>query len=229
MSDCAILAIIPARGGSKGIPGKNIKELAGKPLIAYTIEAARRAPSVSRVVVSTDSQEIADIAMRYGAEVPFLRPEELASDTAKTMDAVMYTLEELARRGETYDYMVLLQPTSPLRTSEDIEGCIKKAFFSGQDVVAISEVSDSPILMRCKDREDRLTSLIDGSSTIRRQDMPVYYRVNGSIYVNKVEGLSCFTSLNDNPVGYIVPKERSVDIDEPVDFAVAEYYLNRNK
>ena len=97
MSDCAILAIIPARGGSKGIPGKNIKELAGKPLIAYTIEAARRAPSVSRVIVSTDSQEIADVAMRYGAEVPFLRPEELASDTAKTMDAVMYTLEELAQ------------------------------------------------------------------------------------------------------------------------------------
>jgi CMP-N-acetylneuraminic acid synthetase len=220
-----ILALIPARAGSKGIPRKNIKELAGRPLIDYTIQAARQAASVSRVVVSTDSREIAEIATACGAEVPFLRPAQLASDTASTMEVVMHTLHKLAQNGENYEYLVLLQPTSPLRTAEDIEACIQKAFACGEDVVAISEVSDSPILMRTCEESGKLSALLEGTSTVRRQDMPVYYRVNGSIYVNKVDGLSVSTSLNDNPVGYILPKEHSVDIDEPADFALAEFYL----
>lgn len=223
--DKSILALIPARGGSKGIPGKNIKKLAGKPLIAYTVEAAKAAPSISRIIVSTDSLEIADTAQRYGAEVPFLRPEELASDTSKTMDAVMYTLDKLAKQGETYDYLVLLQPTSPLRTAEDIEGCIQKALKCGRDVVAVSEVQDNPVLMRRMAETGEMSSLLNGSSTVRRQDMQAYYRVNGSIYVNLVDRLSSDTSLNDNPVGYILPREHSVDIDEPVDFEIAEYYI----
>lgn len=222
-----MLALIPARGGSKGIPGKNIKALAGKPLLAYTIEAARSCPCVDDVLVSTDSEEIAETARKFGAWVPFLRPEELASDTAKTMDAVLYTLRRLAEEGKEYDYVVLLQPTSPLRRSEDIEGAVGLALETGEDVVAVSEVADSPILMRTCDEGGRLTPLLPGSSTVRRQDMPKYYRVNGSIYVNRVSALSEETSLNDNPVGYIMPRECSVDIDESVDFAVAEYFLRR--
>lgn len=225
MMNKSILALIPARGGSKGIPGKNIKELAGKPLIAYTIEAAKCVPSISRVIVSTDSQEIADIAKQYGAEVPFLRPEELASDTSKTMDAVMYTLDKLAAQGEIYDYLVLLQPTSPLRTEDDIEGCIQKALECGQDVVAVSEVQDPPVLIRRMEKTGKLFSLLSGSSTVRRQDMQAYYRVNGSIYVNQVDRLSADTSLNDNPVGYIISREHSVDIDEPIDFEIVEHYI----
>lgn len=222
-----VLALIPARGGSKGIPGKNIKELAGKPLIAHTIEAARNCSCLDDVLVSTDSKEIAETAKHHGAWVPFLRPEELASDMAKTVDAVLYTLERLAREGKDYDYVVLLQPTSPLRTAEDMKGAVQLARETGKDVVAVSEVYDSPILMRTRDDKGRLTPLLSGSSTVRRQDMPAYYRVNGSIYVNKVSRLSRETSLNDNPVGYVMPKDRSVDIDETVDFTIAEYYLKK--
>lgn len=222
-----ILALIPARGGSKGIPGKNTRELAGKPLIAYTIEAARSCACLDDVLVSTDSEEIAGVAEKFGAWVPFLRPEELAGDRSKTIDAVIYTLERLAKEGKEYDYVVLLQPTSPLRTSEDVEGAVRLALETGKDVVAVSEVADSPILVRTCDNAGNLTPLLPGGSTIRRQDMPDYYRVNGSIYVNRVRSLTGDSSLNDNPVGYIMPRERSVDIDESVDFAVAEYFLGR--
>lgn len=227
MGEKKILALIPARGGSKGIPGKNLRTLAGKPLIAYTIEAARSCPLISRTVVSTDSREIAGVAEQYGGEVPFLRPERLASDTARTIDAVLYTVRELERRGETYDYLVLLQPTSPLRSSGDIKAAVELAVKTGKDVTAVSPVSDSPVLIRECDGEGKLTSLLGKNSTVRRQDMPEYYRVNGSIYVNEIRRLSENTSLNDNPTGYIMPVERSVDIDEPVDFAVAEYYLGK--
>lgn len=220
-----VLALIPARGGSKGIPGKNIKDLAGKPLIAYTIEAARQCAVIDCVMVSTDSREIAEVAKRYGAEVPFLRPDFLAEDTSKTIDAVYYTVDRLSEEVESYDYLVLLQPTSPLRTSEDIERAVALSVENGCDVVSVSEVSDSPILMRKCDKNGNLTHLLDKNSTVRRQDMPVYYRVNGSIYVNEIKRLSAETSFNDNPVGYIMPRERSVDIDEPADFAVAEFYL----
>lgn len=222
-----VLALIPARGGSKGIPGKNIKDLCGKPLIAHTICAARECEFVDTIVVSTDSEEIAEVSKRYGAEVPFLRPEELASDTAKTMDAVLHAINTLKDMGKAYDILVLLQPTSPLRNDEDIRGAISLAVETGEDVVGISEVSDSPILMRTCDPSHILTRLLEQNSTVRRQDMPIYYRVNGSVYVNHMDRLTEETSFNDNPLGYVVPKERSVDIDEPVDFVVAEYYMGR--
>lgn len=225
--DNTVLTLIPARGGSKGIPGKNIKKLVGKPLIAHTIEAALKCHYSGDVLVSTDSEEIAATARKFGAWVPFLRPEELASDTAKTIDAVLYTIHRLAKEGKEYDYVVLLQPTSPLRRSEDIEGALELALGTGKDVVAISEVVDSPILMRTCDDQGRLTPMFSGNSTVRRQDMPRYYRVNGSIYVNRVSSLTEDTSFNDNPIGYIMPREYSVDIDEYADFAMAEYYLMR--
>jgi len=120
---------------------------------------------------------------------------------------------------------VLLQPTSPLRNASDIEGAVKLAIESGKDVVAVSAVSDHPILVRTCDEEGNLNPLLQQNSTVRRQDMPEYYRVNGSIYVNRLDRLTKETSFNDNPVGYIMPARRSVDIDEPVDFAMAEFYL----
>ena len=134
-----ILAVIPARGGSKGIPGKNIKDLYGQPLISYTIQAALDCKKIDRVVVSTDSEEIAGVAKKYGADVPFLRPAALAMDTSKTIDAVIDVLERLQ---ETYEYVVLLQPTSPLRTAEDIEKAIDKAVTSGKDVASVSLVKE---------------------------------------------------------------------------------------
>lgn len=173
-----ILAIIPARGGSKGIPGKNIKELNGKPLMAYTIEEALKCPEIDRL-------------------------------------------------EEDYEYVVLLQPTSPLRLAEDITGAIQKAVETGKDVVSVSKVQDPPVLMRQMDENGELTPLLTEGSTVRRQDMKPWYRVNGSVYVNKVERLTKTTSLNDNPAGYEIPRERSLDIDEPEDFELASYYLGK--
>ena len=210
-----ILAVIPARGGSKGIPGKNIKDLYGQPLISYTIQAALDCKKIDRVVVSTDSEEIAGVAKKYGADVPFLRPAALAMDTSKTIDAVIDVLERLQ---ETYEYVVLLQPTSPLRTAEDIEKAIDKAIASGKDVASISLVKEHPVLMREIGADGVLVPLLSGGSTIRRQDMK-------EIYVNRVAGLTKDTSFNDNPVGYVMPVERSIDIDEESDFLLAEHFM----
>ena len=226
-----ILALIPARGGSKGIPHKNITPLAGEPLIKYSIDAAKQSKYIDYVLVSTDDAEIADIVKKYGAKVPFLRPKELASDTAKTIDAVLHAIETLRKAGETFDSLVLLQPTSPLRTAEDIDKAIETFYqFNRQPVVSVSEVSDHPILIRTIEQTpngDRLKPLLDGSSTVRRQDMPPFYRVNGSIYINPIEEISQTTSFNDNPVPFIMQKNHSVDIDEPIDLRIAEWIAER--
>lgn len=221
-----ILALIPARGGSKGIPHKNIAPLAGKPLIQYSIDAALQSKYIDYVFVSTDDAEIADIAKKNGSKVPFLRPKELASDTAKTIDAVLHAIETLREAGETFDSLVLLQPTSPLRTAEDIDGAIERFYACGRKaVVSVSEVSDHPILIRTIEQTDdgeRLKPLLQVSSTVRRQDMPPYYRVNGSIYINPIEGINRDTSFNDNPIPFVMEKDHSIDIDEPIDLLIAE-------
>ena len=198
-------------------PRENIKELNGKPLMAYTIEEALKCPEIDRVVVSTDSKEIAQVAEKYGAEVPFMRPAQLAADTSKTIDAVWDVLDRLE---EDYEYVVLLQPTSPSRLAEDITGAIQKAVETGKDVVSVSKVQDPPVLMRQMDENGELTPLLTEGSTVRRQDMKPWYRVN-------VERLTKTTSLNDNPAGYEIPRERSLDIDEPEDFELASYYLGK--
>ncbi len=226
-----ILALIPARGGSKGIPHKNIAPLAGKPLIQYSIDAALGSRYIDYVLVSTDDEEIARVSRDCGAEVPFLRPEALASDTAKTIDAVLHAVETLRDMGEAFDSLVLLQPTSPLRTTAEIDGAIERFYACGRKaVVSVSEVSDHPILMRTIERTadgERLKPLLQVSSTVRRQDMPPFYRVNGSIYVNPIENLNPGTSFNDNPVPWVTAKEHAVDIDELTDLALAEIKMKR--
>jgi len=225
-----IIAIIPARSGSKGIKNKNIVNLNGRPLIAYTIEAALRCRYIDKTVVTTDGLNIANIAKRYGAVIPFLRPKELALDNSKTIDAVLYTLKELENIGEIYDVLVLLQPTSPLRTSEDITGAIEKFFMEGEEGIAsVSLVNDNPLLIREINDEGNMKRLIDENSTCRRQDMPQYYRINGAIYVNSIHLLDADTSFNDNPIGYVMEMTHSVDIDELKDIVLAEYYLAKEE
>lgn len=220
-----ILALIPARSESKGIKNKNIIDLCGKPLIAYTIEATKNSLYIDDIVVSTDSKLIAEIAKEYGADVPFMRPEELAADHSKTMDAVLHAISELKKLGREYDGLILLQVTSPLRSSEDIDGAIEKFYKSNEDGLAsVSLVNDNPILVRTISG-GVLMPLLDISSTCRRQEMPLYYRVNGCIYINKISELSSEKSFNDNSVPYIMPPERSIDIDEWKDIVVARYYL----
>lgn len=225
-----IVALIPARGGSKGIKNKNIIDLCGKPLISYTIQAALESKYIDKVIVSTDSQEIADVAIKYGAEVPFLRPGELASDTSKTIDAVMHAVGELEKRKEEYDILILLQATQPLRTADDIDSAIELFIKNkGQSLVSVSPVEDNPILIRTIDNLGRMNSILPMKSTCRRQNMPLYYRVNGCIYINLISELDLNTSFNDNKIPYIMPKERSVDIDEIKDLLIAQYYISRNE
>lgn len=223
--DKKILALIPARGGSKGIPNKNITDLAGKPLIAYSIDACKGSRFIDDIVVSTDSEKIATIARTLGADVPFMRPEELAMDTSKTLDAVLHAVSELKKQGREYDSIVLIQPTQPLRTSEDIDGAIETYYINNeQDVVSVCEVSEHPLLMRTL-KEGVLVPLLDKSSTCRRQDMDKYYKVNGCVYVNSVNNLNENTSFNDNLIPYVMDRSHSVDIDEPADLKYAEVVI----
>jgi len=228
IDDNKILAVIPAREGSKGIRDKNIYPLCGKPLIAFSIESAKNSQFIDEIVVSTDSERIAAIAKEFGASVPFLRPKELATDTSKTIDAIIYTITELKKRGADYDILILLQPTSPLRTTEDIDGALKEFIKNNkQPLASISEVNDHPILMRALDNDGTLKNLLDVNSSVRRQDMPKIYRVNGSIYINCIADINTSTSFNDNKIPYITTQNHSVDIDDEKDFILAEYYIKK--
>lgn len=220
-----ILALIPARGGSKGIPGKNIKKLCGLPLIAYTINAAKKSKYIDEIVVTTDSEKIAKVAREYGASVPFLRPAKISGDDAKTIDAVIHAINELGT--DNFDVLILLQPTQPLRTSEDIDGAIE-LFFSKKcrSLIGVCKTASHPLFVRTVDKDNVLNKLlVTANSTIRRQDLPDYYVINGAIYINKISDLTHDTSFGDNEIGYIMEKENSVDIDDMLDFYFAETIL----
>lgn len=222
------LAIIPARSGSKGIKNKNIVDVNGKPLIYYSINEALKSNYISDVIVSTDSEEIAKIAKNLGAKVPFMRPGFLATDTSKTIDAIIYSIEKLKEIGQEYDYVVLLQPTQPLRRSwhidEAIELIINKKATS---LVSVSKVKEHPILIRNIDDNGCVKNLLNEGSTKRRQDFEDFYKVNGAIYINKIDkNLTINTSLNDNKLAYIMDEKYDLDIDEPNDLYLAKIMLN---
>lgn len=227
----SILAIIPARGGSKGLPGKNIKDLCGKPLIAWSIEQAKACSSIDRVVVSTDDDQIAEVAKKYGAEVPFMRPAELASDTASTIDVIFHALDWF-EKYEDYQpvYILLLQPTSPLRTVEDIEGAIQTfKDKSARAVVSVCETDHHPWWSnRLPDDGNMKNFLRPDILNKRRQDLPVFYRLNGAIYVADTNYLREQNSFfGPNTFAYKMPKERSIDIDSGIDFELAALLLEK--
>lgn len=223
-----VIAVIPARGGSKGIKDKNIRSLGGLPLIAHVIKAALGSRYLDRVVVTTDSAQIATVAKQQGADVPFLRPAALAQDTSKTVDAVAHTLDTLQMKGNNYDIVVLLQPTQPFTQTEHIdkalEAFIGDKSFSG--MVGVCEVKEHPILMRTLEN-GRLNNLLKMSSTVRRQDMPAVYKVNGCIYINARDDYhQSALSLNDNPIPFIMDRRFCIDIDEESDLNFAQYLLD---
>lgn len=227
-----VLAIIPARGGSKGLPGKNIKPLNGKPLIAYTIAEAFSSKKVNRIVVSTDDASIAEVSKKYGAEVPFLRPQALSNDKSPTVDAVIYTLDRLAE-SESYipDLVCLLQCTAPLKTSEHIDGAINKLIASGMDgIVSICETEAHPFWMQVFNG-DKLQNFIPQKEKItRRQDLPVVYRLNGAFWIVKTQNLMKEKSLIvSNQTGYVMKSEDSVDIDNELDFKIAELLIKERE
>lgn len=216
------LGVIPARGGSKGVPRKNIRDLAGRPLIAWTIAEAKKSRYLDRCIVSTEDAEIKKIAEEFGGEVPFLRPKEMAQDSTASIDVVLDVLEKLPG----YDYVVLLQPTSPLRTAEDIDGAIAFCMEHGADsCVSITEAEHSPYWMYQMDGAQRMRPLMDASvkESYQRQKLPQVYRLNGAVYVNQVDALLVRHSLIEkDTVGYIMQQERSYDIDTILDFEIVE-------
>ena len=219
----SILALIPARGGSKGIKNKNIVVLAGKPLLTYTISAAQEAACFDRIVVSTDSDEIARTAKEWGADIPFMRPAELASDEAKSEPVATHALKALEEQGETYDIVVYLQPTSPLRQASHIIGAID--FFIERNLpslVSVCLVREHPLYMRTMENDGRLKNIVNIKSDVRRQDLSQYYKLNGAIYINNTDDiLSCWRG-NDNLYGYIMDSISSLDIDSYEDLQFAE-------
>lgn len=224
-----ILGLVPARGGSKGIPQKNRVQLAGKPLLAWTLEAARQSGMFERLIVSTDAQEIAALASAYGAEVPFLRPESLARDDTPLIDAVVQALQWLIEQ-EAYraDYVMVMQPTSPLRTAEDIQAAIALAQQSRADsVVSVCAVEHHPAWMKRLDAEGRLLDYEpDQPFTSRRQDLVPLYTMNGAIYLTRsavvLAERTCFPA---DTRAYVMPAERSLDIDSPWSLHLAELVL----
>ena len=224
-----ILGLIPARGGSKGIPSKNIIEIYGKPLIQYSIECAKGSKYLDRTIISTDDTKIKDVAVRCGGDVPFMRPPELALDTSKTIDAVVHAINWLKEHGEEYDYLVLLQNTVPLRKPWHIDEAIEKLFASNEkSLVSVTEVDENPVLMRTINEDGTVHNLLNVNSTMRRQDFPKFYRVDGAIYIQKLDkdfGLN--TSLNDGRLSYIIEERYSVDIDTYLDIRKIEYYLEQ--
>ena len=217
------LALIPARGGSKGIPRKNIREIAGKPLIAWTIEAARAAEGVERVVVSTDDEEIADVAREWGADVPFMRPSELASDEAPGVAPVLHAIDQLP----DHDALVLLQPTSPLRTAAHIRDMLAFAQQRGaSSVVSIREVGDHPAWMFRRDADGMLHRYESSANATRRQDLSELYTLNGAMYWIETQRLRETKALvSDDTLGFTMDAESSVDIDTMLDWRLAEVLL----
>lgn len=219
------LAVIPARSGSKGLKDKNIKELKGKPLLAYSIEAAIQSGIFDEIHVSTDSQEYADIAQEYGAKVPFLRSMELSSDSASTWEAMKYVLQQYERLGKTYDTITVLQPTSPLRTSDDICGAFQ--FFENKHANMISSVCEmehSPLWSNTLPDDLSMREFEDEkTASLPRQQLPIYYRENGAIYILKTDYLCKAKNIYyDNCYAYIMDRMHSVDIDSEMDFMMAK-------
>lgn len=225
-----VLALISARGGSKGLLRKNVLELAGKPLIAWTVQAALQAECVTDVVLSSDDDEIMDIAAHYGCDVPFRRPSDLASDTASVIDVVLHSLEVLPSHGYfEYDYVLLLQPTSPLRTASHIDAAFKQLHsHKAPSCVSLCEVSSSPYLMFNFTSNGLIDPIlpIEGKS-LRRQDLPSVYELNGAIYFSTPSALRAARSFTtDATVGFVMPRNLSTDIDTIEDFQLVETYLN---
>ena len=228
-----MLALIPARSGSKGIPRKNICPLAGKPLIAWTIESARQSECVDRVVVSTDDSQIAEIAVQWGAESPFLRPEDIAKDDTPGIAPVIHAIKWLEEH-QNYrpDYVALLQPTSPLRESQDINAAYELALRHGADaVVSVTAAEKHPYWMKTLDQQGRLENFLPTEKKYQcRQDLPDVYGLNGAIYIGRREILLAEETLFPvKTYGYVMPPERSVDIDSGWDLQLAELIIQNQR
>ncbi len=224
-----IVALITARGGSKRVPGKNIRPVGGKPLILWTVEAALAARSLARVIVSTDAPEIADICRAGGAEIPFMRPAELAGDRSSHTGVILHALDWLRQdEGQLPDYLLLLQPTTPLRTAADIDAAAELAVSRDADmVVSVCPAPAHPLLTFRMENNGRLQGFLPRlAEYTRSQDMPPAYVINGALYLAKPEGLYRRPDIvPENPLAYVMPEERSLDIDTEWHLRLADLLL----
>lgn len=227
-----ILAVIPARGGSKGVPRKNICKLNGKPLIAYTIEEAKKSRYISRIIVSTEDREIADISKIYGAETPFFRPLELASDLSPSIDTIIHAINWLSENeGYKPEYICVLQCTTPLKRVNDIDGIIEKLLSTGMDgAISVCEAESHPYWMQVFNG-DRLEHFIKQESpTLRRQDLPAVYKLNGAVWVVRTSAVLSEKSLMvKNRTGYVMDAQDSIDIDTEMDFKYVEMLIKERE
>jgi len=228
-----VLGVVVARGGSKGIPRKNVALLAGKPLLAYTATAARQAKRLSRLILSTDDEEIAAVGRRFGLEVPFMRPPLLALDDTPAIAVLQHVVRELEAEGQRFDAVFTLQPTTPLRRPEDIDGAIELLERTGADsVISFIEVGDKhPARMKFLDPQGRVVDppfaeLTEGQ---RRQDLPKLYLREGSVYVTRRDVLINEHSLQGRDCrAWIVPADRACNIDEPFDWVIADMLVRHH-
>lgn len=222
------IAIIPARSGSKGLKDKNIKNLNGKPLMVYSIEAAKKSELFDCIHVSTDSENYAQIAKEFGADVPFLRDENLATDEADTWDTLRFVLQKYAKLGQEYDTVTLLQPTSPLRDARDIQNAFQVMEEKQADsVISVCRAEHSPLLCNTLNEEGSMQGFIDMNVVGRRQTCAAYYQLNGAIYIQKTDVLMEKKDLyGEKSYAYIMSSEHSVDIDSELDFIIAEAIMN---
>ena len=230
----SVLAIIPARVGSKGLPGKNLKELCGKPLIAWSIDVGLRSKYIDLLIVSTDGLEIAKIAEKYGASVPFIRPPELATDEATSIEVIKHALHYCEGAGLNFDYTILLEPTSPLREVDDIDRALESLVDNEQflSIVGVAKTeSQNPAFLVKLGKSNSLSGLYSSEiGKIRRQDIQDVYFLEGSIYISETRILQeRETFYHQDTMGYIFPKWKSLEIDDLEDFTMVEALMSRKK
>jgi CMP-N,N'-diacetyllegionaminic acid synthase len=227
-----VLCLINARGGSKGLPGKNIKPLAGKPLIAWSIDVAKQSKLITKVVVSTDSDEIAHVASQHGAHVPFKRPADLASDDSKQIDTVIHAIKFLESMGERYDYVCILQPTAPLRSLEDVDGTLDLLIKSGADsaVTVLEDPDAHPAMLYKMGVQNKVTPYIETQNrgTLRQQLEPYYRRV-GLVYAMKRDVVMNGSLYGKDTRGYKIARERAFNIDTEFDFDLIKAWVQYQK
>ena len=234
IGDSRVLVIVPARAGSKGLPGKNIRLLHGKPLLAWPIAAARGSAYVDRVIVSTDSAEFAEIAKAHGGDVPFLRPAELASDTAPSLGFQLHALDTFATQGEHYDYLVILEPTSPLTEARDVDAALE-ALHAARDVAdaivgvaPMDTVHPAFCVTRADDGRIAPFGTADFAHMPRRQDLAPVFALDGTLYISAVPALRALhTFYHARTLGYVTDKARAFEVDDLVDFICIEALMAR--
>lgn len=224
-----MLAIIPARGGSKGVKNKNIKLLQNKPLIAHTIIEAINSKKIDRIIVSTDSEKIAEISIKYGAEVPFLRPSNISLDNSPILENYKFALKYLEENGSDYKSFVALQPTSPFRKSKDIDAAINLFLNNNVDSVISFVKENHPIEWNRLVRKDKTFLEFMDSPIHNRQIYNDIFRFNGAVYVFKKNLIMNNKMYSENSMAYIMPESRSLDIDTEDDFLFAEFLMEKNQ